>query len=102
LRIIDISTPYKPVEAGYCIPPAMGLWEGIGGGFNVALDGKIVEWIPCILEPDEPSKESWQNWARLIQQIYERHPLTCRKCSRKIKGIGVIEDEDVIKRSSSS
>ena len=26
------------------------------------------EWIPSILEPDEPSKESRKNWARLIQK----------------------------------
>ena len=27
------------------------------------------EWIPSILEPDESSKESRKNWARLIQKI---------------------------------
>ncbi|MBW1673786.1 MAG: hypothetical protein JRJ45_09115 [Deltaproteobacteria bacterium] len=36
------------------------------------------EWIPCIL-PDEFSKESRKNWARLIQKIYEVDPLTCPK-----------------------
>jgi hypothetical protein len=53
------------------------------------------EWIPCILEPDEFSKESRRNWARLIQKIYEADPLTCPKCSGKMKVISVIEDEDV-------
>lgn len=28
------------------------------------------EWIPCILESDESSKERRKNWARLIQKIY--------------------------------
>jgi len=35
----------------------------------------------------------------LIQKIYEVDPLTCPKCSGKMKVISVIEDEDVIKRS---
>jgi len=31
--------------------------------------------IPCILEPDELSKGSRKNWARLIRKIYEVDPL---------------------------
>jgi hypothetical protein len=53
------------------------------------------ELIPCILEPDESSTESRKNWARLIQKIYEVGPLTCPKCSGKMKVISVIEDEDI-------
>ncbi len=56
-----------------------------------------IKWIPCILEPDETSRESRKNWARLIQKIYEVGPLTCPKCSSKMKVIIVIEDEGVIK-----
>ncbi len=56
------------------------------------------EWIPCILESDESSKERRKNWARLIQKIYEVDPLRCPKCSGKMKVISVIEDEDVIKK----
>ncbi len=37
------------------------------------------EWIPCILEPVESSKDYRKNWARLIQKIYEVDPLTCPK-----------------------
>ena len=44
------------------------------------------------------SKESRKNWARLIQKIYEVDPLTCPKCSGKMKVISVIEDQDVIKK----
>jgi hypothetical protein len=54
--------------------------------------------IPYILEPDGSSKEYRKNWARLIQKIYEVEPLTCPKCSGKMKVISVIEDEDVIKK----
>ncbi len=56
------------------------------------------EWIPCILVPDKNSKEYRKNWARLIQKIYEVDPLTCPKCSAKMKVISVIEDEEVIKK----
>ena len=34
----------------------------------------------------------------LIQKIYEVDPLTCPKCSGKMKVISVIEDQDVIKK----
>jgi hypothetical protein len=53
--------------------------------------------IPCILEPDESSRESKKNWARLIQKIYEVDPLTCPKCYGNMKLISVIESQDVIK-----
>ena len=33
--------------------------------------------------------------AKLIQKIYEVDPLTCPKCSGKMKAISVIEDEEV-------
>jgi hypothetical protein len=56
------------------------------------------EWTPCILESDEASRERRKNWARLIQKIYEVDPLTCPKCSGKMKVISVIEDQDVIKK----
>jgi len=54
--------------------------------------------MPCILEANESSKEYRKNWARLIQKIYEVDPLTCPKCSGKMKVISVIEEEDVIKK----
>ena len=56
------------------------------------------ELIPSILEPDGSSGEYKRNWARLIQKIYEVDPLTCPKCSGKMKVISVIEDGNVIKK----
>lgn len=56
------------------------------------------ELIPSVLESDESSKERRKNWARLIQKIYEVDPLTCPKCSGKMKVISVIEDQVVIKK----
>jgi hypothetical protein len=64
----------------------------------------IYERIPCILESDESSKEHRKNWARFTRlwradpEIYEVDPLTCPKCSGKMKVISVIEDQDVIKK----
>ncbi len=54
--------------------------------------------IPCILEPELTDKALRQNWARLIQKIYEVDPLICAKCSGKMKVIAVIEDAQIIKK----
>jgi hypothetical protein len=56
------------------------------------------EWIPCILVPDKNSKEYRRNWASLIHKIYEMDPLTCPKCSAKMKVISLIEGKEVIKK----
>jgi len=56
------------------------------------------EIIPSILDSDGSSKSFRQNWARLIQKIYEVDPLTCPKCSGAMKVISVIENEDVIRK----
>jgi hypothetical protein len=37
--------------------------------------------IPGILEPQGDEKIFRRNWARLIQKIYEVHPLICPKCN---------------------
>jgi len=54
--------------------------------------------IPCILEPEENSKEYRKNWARLIQKIYEVDPLICSKCQGRMRIISFIENEEVIKK----
>jgi hypothetical protein len=54
--------------------------------------------ISCILEPDESSRESRKNWAKLIQKICEVDLLTCPKFSGKMEVISVIEGTDVIKK----
>ena len=54
--------------------------------------------VPCILQPDEPSKGYRKNWARLIQKIYEIDPLTCPKCHGPMAIIAFIEGEEVIKK----
>ena len=42
------------------------------------------------------SKEWRQNWARLIQKIYEVDPLICPKCKGVMRVIAFIEDEPLI------
>ena len=54
-------------------------------------------WVPCILQPDEPSKGYRKNWARLIQKIYEVDPLTCPKCQGPMRVISFIEGPHGIK-----
>ena len=56
------------------------------------------ELISSILESEESSNEYKRNWARLIQKIYEVDPLTCPKCSGKMKVISVIEDSEIVKK----
>jgi len=55
------------------------------------------DFIPCILEPPGDEKTSRQNWARLIQKIYEDDPLVCPKCKGAMRIIISIEDPSVIR-----
>ena len=54
--------------------------------------------IPSILEPDELSKGSRKNWARLIRKIYEVDPLVCPKCNGQMRIVSFIEDQAVISK----
>jgi hypothetical protein len=56
--------------------------------------------VPCILQTEESSKEYRKNWTRLIQKIYEVDPLTCPKCSGKMKIISDRERGDYRKDPS--
>ncbi len=42
------------------------------------------------------SKEFRQNWARLIQKVYEVDPLICPKCQGSMKIISFIEEVEII------
>jgi hypothetical protein len=75
-----------------CYSPAV--WAGSGSTEEANKDGLV----PCILQPDEPSKRYRKNWARLIQKIYEINPLTCPKCHGPMAIIAFIEAEDVIEK----
>ncbi len=52
--------------------------------------------IPAVIPNDMSSKESRQNWARLIQKIYEVDPLICPKCWGQMHIISFIEELDII------
>lgn len=54
--------------------------------------------IPAVIPNGMSSKESRQNWARLIQKIYEVDPLVCPKCWGKMHIISFIEELDVIEK----
>jgi len=52
--------------------------------------------ISTILPNDMSSSEARQNWARLIQKIYEVDPLVCPKCQGQMKIISIIDDFEII------
>ncbi|MEJ2428678.1 MAG: hypothetical protein P8075_07145 [Deltaproteobacteria bacterium] len=54
--------------------------------------------IPCILKPDESSKASRKNWARLIRKIYEVDPLVCPKCNYQMRILSFMEDQAMISK----
>jgi hypothetical protein len=55
--------------------------------------------IPLKTEnPAKSSIELRQNWARLIQKIYEVDPLICPKCQGQMKIIRFIEALDIIEK----
>jgi hypothetical protein len=51
--------------------------------------------IPAVIPNEMASKEFRQNWARLIQKIYEVDPLICLKCQGQMKIISFIEELDI-------
>ena len=54
--------------------------------------------IPAVIPNEMSSKEFRQNWARLIQKIYEVDPLICPKCQGKMRIISFIEELDIIEK----
>ena len=52
--------------------------------------------IPAIMPNELSSKEAKQNWARVIQKIYEVDPLICPKCQGPMKIISIIDDFEII------
>lgn len=45
-----------------------------------------------------PPPDFRQNWARLIQKVYEVDPLLCPKCQGTMKITSSIEDLDIIEK----
>ena len=52
--------------------------------------------ILTILPNETSYSEARQNWARLIQKIYEVDPLVCPKCQGQMKIISIIDDFEII------
>jgi len=52
--------------------------------------------IPAVMPGEMSSKESCQNWARLIQKIYEVDPLIYPKCQGPMRIISFIEELNVV------
>lgn len=58
----------------------------------------IDDTIPAVMPNEMSSKEFRQNWARLIQKIYEVDPLICPKCWGQMRIISFIEELDIIEK----
>ena len=54
--------------------------------------------IPTIMPNELSSNKARQNWARLIQKIYEVDPLICPKCNGQMKIISIIDSFDIIEQ----
>ena len=54
--------------------------------------------LPTIIAGEMSSKQFRQNWARLIQKIYEVDPLVCPKCHSVMNVIAFIEQRQVIEK----
>ncbi len=54
--------------------------------------------IPAVIPNEMSSKEFRQNWARLIQKVYEVDPLICPKCQGTMRIISFIEELDMIEK----
>ena len=56
----------------------------------------VDDTIPTIMPNEMSFNEARQNWARLIQKIYEVDPLVCPKCQNQMKIISIIDDFEII------
>ncbi len=54
--------------------------------------------VPDLIDSDISRKDFRQNWARLIQKIYNVNPLVCSKCSGYMRIISFIDDSEIIKK----
>ena len=46
----------------------------------------------------EPRRIPSKKWRELIKKVWEADPLLCLKCSREIRIVSLIDEEDVIER----
>ena len=54
--------------------------------------------VPALVEPEISSEEFRNNWARLIQKIFNVNPLVCAKCSGSMRIIAFIENGQLVKK----
>ena len=63
-----------------------------------ALIHRAFHALPPLTKKDE---EFRQNWARLIQKVYEFDPLICPKCQGPMRIISFIEEIEIIEKPMS-
>jgi hypothetical protein len=63
---------------------------------EVQTEGDAVEAID--VSAPEPRRIPSKKWRELIRKVWEADPLRCPKCSRGIRIVSLIDEEDVIER----
>jgi hypothetical protein len=62
----------------------------------VQAEGDAVELID--VSAHEPRRIPSKKWRELIKKVWEADPLRCPKCSREMRIVSLIDEEDVIER----
>jgi hypothetical protein len=63
---------------------------------EVQTEGDAVE--PIDVSAHEPRRIPSKKWRELIKKVWEADPLWCPKCSREMRIVSLIDEEDVIER----
>ena len=63
---------------------------------EVQTEGDAVEVID--VSAHEPRRIPSKKWRELIKKVWEADPLRCPKCSREMRIVSLIDEEDVIER----
>jgi Putative transposase len=63
---------------------------------EVQTEGDAVEVID--VSAHEPRRSPSKKWRELIKKVWEADPLRCPKCSREMRIVSLIDQEDVIER----
>jgi hypothetical protein len=63
---------------------------------EVQTEGDAVEVID--VSAHEPRRIPSKKWRELIKKVWEADPLRCPKCSREMRIVSLIDQEDVIER----
>ena len=79
-----------------CIPTRCAAGGAKQADEEVQTEGDAVEVID--VSAHEPRRIPSKKWRELIKKVWEADPLRCPKCSREMRIVSLIDEEDVIER----